>query len=65
MALDEISRTATLQAGLRWDRQNAIVNLDNLYTRPGYAGVWGISLEQVAEATTANFERVFSVRLPR
>lgn len=29
------------------------------------AHVWGVSLERVAEATTANFEKVFSVRLPR
>jgi len=33
----------TISLGIRWDRQNAIVNLDNLYTRPGYAGVWGVS----------------------
>jgi TatD DNase family protein len=29
------------------------------------ASLWETSLERVAEATTANFERVFSVRLPR
>ena len=29
------------------------------------AGVWNVPLERVAEATSANFERVFSVRLPR
>jgi len=29
------------------------------------AGVWNVPLERVAEATTANFERVFSVRLLR
>ncbi len=28
------------------------------------ASVWGVPLETVAEKTTANFERVFSVRLP-
>ena len=26
----------TLTAGVRWDRQGAIQNLDNLYTRPGF-----------------------------
>lgn len=29
------------------------------------AGLWGVSLDRVAEQTTANFERVFSVTLPR
>ena len=29
------------------------------------ATLWSISLEQVAEVTTANFEQVFGVRLPR
>lgn len=29
------------------------------------ASLWGVSLEKVAEVTTANFERAFSVRLPR
>jgi hypothetical protein len=38
-----VTSNLTLQAGLRLDRQNAIHNLDNLYTRPGYAGVWGVS----------------------
>jgi hypothetical protein len=33
----------TLTAGVRWDRQGAIDNLDNLYTRPGYAGLFGVS----------------------
>lgn len=33
----------TLTAGVRWDRQGAIQNLDNLYTRPGYAGLFGVS----------------------
>jgi TatD DNase family protein len=28
------------------------------------AQLWDVSIERVAEATTANFERVFSVRLP-
>jgi TatD DNase family protein len=29
------------------------------------ASLWNVSLEEVAEATTANFERAFGVRLPR
>jgi TatD DNase family protein len=29
------------------------------------ASLWGITLERVAEQTTTNFERAFSVRLPR
>ncbi len=33
----------TLTAGVRWDRQGAIQNLDNLYTRPGFAGLYGVS----------------------
>ena len=33
----------TLIVGLRWEHQGAIQNLDNLYTRPGYAGLWGVS----------------------
>src|SRR5215472_15155913 len=33
----------TLNYGVRWDRQNPPVNLDDVYTRPGYAGVWGVS----------------------
>jgi len=33
----------TLNLGLRWDRQGPIQNLDGLYTRPGYAGLWGVS----------------------
>src|SRR5207302_1891734 len=33
----------TLSFGVRWDRQNPIVNLDNLYTRPGFAGLYGVS----------------------
>ncbi|HUA63722.1 MAG TPA: TonB-dependent receptor [Verrucomicrobiae bacterium] len=38
-----VSSKLTLVAGLRWDRQGAPSNLDNLYSRPGYAGVWGVS----------------------
>jgi hypothetical protein len=33
----------TVSVGLRWDRQGAVTNLDNLYTRPGYAGLFGVS----------------------
>jgi hypothetical protein len=33
----------TLNYGVRWDRQNAPINLDGVYTRPGYAGLFGIS----------------------
>ena len=29
------------------------------------ANLWGVSIEEVAERTTANFERVFGVRLPQ
>jgi hypothetical protein len=37
------SANLTLTAGVRWDRQGPIENLDNLYTRPGYAGLFGVS----------------------
>ena len=33
----------TLNYGLRWDMQRPPVNLNGVYTRPGYEGVWGIS----------------------
>jgi hypothetical protein len=33
----------TVNYGIRWDRQNPPVNVNNVYTRPGYAGVWGAS----------------------
>ncbi|SPE42590.1 conserved exported hypothetical protein [Candidatus Sulfopaludibacter sp. SbA3] len=33
----------TVTLGVRWDRQNPIANLDNLYTRPGFAGLYGVS----------------------
>ena len=33
----------TVNYGVRWDRQNPPVNLNNVYSRPGYAGVWGVS----------------------
>src|SRR5262249_30255053 len=32
----------TFNYGVRWDRQGAPVNLDGIYTRPGYAGLFGI-----------------------
>lgn len=38
-----VSSKLTLTAGVRWDRQGAIQNLDNLYTRPGFAGLFGVS----------------------
>jgi hypothetical protein len=38
-----INSRLTFNYGLRWDRQNPPVNLNGVYTRPGYAGVWGIS----------------------
>ncbi len=37
------SSNLTLTGGVRWDRQGAVDNLDNLYTRPGYAGLFGVS----------------------
>jgi hypothetical protein len=37
------SANLTLTGGVRWDRQGAVDNLDNLYTRPGYAGLYGVS----------------------
>src|SRR5271157_623900 len=37
------SSNLTLTFGVRWDRQSAIRNLDNLYTRPGYAVLFGVS----------------------
>jgi carboxypeptidase family protein len=33
----------TVNYGVRWDRQSPPVNLNNVYSRPGYAGVWGVS----------------------
>ncbi|MBZ5620146.1 MAG: TonB-dependent receptor [Acidobacteriia bacterium] len=33
----------TANYGLRWDRQNPPINLDGVYTRPGYAGLFGVS----------------------
>ncbi len=33
----------TVNVGIRWDDQRPPVNLDGVYTRPGYAGVWGVS----------------------
>jgi hypothetical protein len=37
------SSNLTISLGLRLDRQGAIQNLDNLYTRPGFAGLYGVS----------------------
>lgn len=33
----------TINAGLRWDNQRPPLNLDGVYTRPGYAGLFGVS----------------------
>ena len=33
----------TINYGVRYDRQNPPVNQNGVYTRPGYAGVWGVS----------------------
>ena len=33
----------TINYGVRWNRQNPPVNLNGVYTRPGYEGVWGVS----------------------
>ncbi len=33
----------TLNYGVRWDKENPPVNLDGVYTRPGYAGLFGVS----------------------
>ena len=38
-----VTSNLTLTGGVRWDRQGAINNLDNLYTRPGFAGLFGVS----------------------
>ena len=38
-----VSSNLTLTGGVRWDRQDPIQNLDNLYTRPGFAGLFGVS----------------------
>ncbi len=38
-----LSPRLTANYGLRWDRQNPPVNLNGVYTRPGYEGVWGVS----------------------
>jgi hypothetical protein len=38
-----VSSNFTLTYGVRWDRQGAVENTDNLYTRPGYAGLYGVS----------------------
>ena len=33
----------TFNYGVRWARQNPPVNLNSVYTRPGYEGIWGVS----------------------
>ncbi len=33
----------TVNYGIRWDRQNPPINLNGIYTRTGYEGVWGVS----------------------
>jgi len=38
-----ITHRLTFNYGLRVEMQGAPVNLNTVYTRPGYAGVWGIS----------------------
>lgn len=38
-----LSSRLTFNYGVRWDRQNPPVNLNGVYTRPGYEGVWGVS----------------------
>ena len=38
-----VSSRLTFNYGVRWDRQNPPTNLDGVYTRPGYAGVFGVS----------------------
>jgi hypothetical protein len=38
-----VKSNLTVNFGLRWDDQRPPLNLDGVYTRPGYAGLWGIS----------------------
>ncbi len=38
-----VTPNLTVIVGLRWEHQGAIQNLDNLYTRPGFAGLYGVS----------------------
>jgi hypothetical protein len=38
-----IAHNLTLTAGLRLEKQGALVNLDHLYTEVSYPGMWGIS----------------------
>jgi len=33
----------TVNYGIRWDKQNPPINLNGIYTRPGFEGVWGAS----------------------
>ncbi|HEY6392022.1 MAG TPA: hypothetical protein VIX89_12135, partial [Bryobacteraceae bacterium] len=38
-----VRRGLTFNYGLRLDMQNPPLNINGVYTRPGYAGLWGIS----------------------
>ena len=38
-----VRKGMTFNYGVRWNRQNPPVNLNAVYTRPGYEGVWGVS----------------------
>src|SRR6185369_4651772 len=38
-----VKPSLTLNYGVRWDKQNPPINLDGVYTRPGYAGLFGVS----------------------
>jgi hypothetical protein len=38
-----IRPSLTVNYGVRWDLQNPPVNLNGVYTRVGYQGVWGVS----------------------
>ena len=61
LALEKNSgQTAALDAAWRAARGTYVVKVAELL-----AGLWGLPLEEVASKTTANFERVFSVKLPR
>jgi hypothetical protein len=38
-----VTPNLTLVVGLRWEHQGAFENLNNMYTRPGFAGLYGVS----------------------
>src|SRR5204862_911557 len=38
-----IKNGLTFNYGVRFDKQNPPVNLNGVYTRPTYAGLWGVS----------------------